>query len=106
MARAEIPDEVLDKLQERFHGLIRARAGKLVDEQNLSLPVLTNSRATRRKPAWFAVPGMYGGFRYWLEGRGEDTNLIVESWCRVVEGSGQRHKITVERPVLVEESFV
>jgi len=42
---------------------------------------------------WFSIPGMYGGFSYWLEGEGEHAKLITESWCRVVEGSGQRHEI-------------
>jgi hypothetical protein len=51
---------------------------------------------------WFPVPGMYGGFRFVLRG-GE---LEVESWIRVVGGSGQRHRITGDGCVLVEEGFV
>jgi hypothetical protein len=92
--------------QQRFHRLIRERAGKLVDRQGLNLPELTEFGATMHQPAWFPVPGMYGGFKYWLEESGEDIRLVVESWCRVAEGSGQRHEITIGRTVLVEEGFV
>jgi hypothetical protein len=49
---------------------------------------------------------MCGGFSYWLEGEGEQTKLITESWCRVVGGSGQRHEVTAEGSRLVEEGFV
>lgn len=55
---------------------------------------------------WFAVPGMYGGFRFWLEGQGQLTKLVSESWCRVMGGSGQRHEITSDEAKLVEEGFV
>jgi hypothetical protein len=49
---------------------------------------------------------MYGGFAYWLEGRGTKRKLVTMSWCRIVAGSGQRHEITPEGAVLVEEGFV
>ena len=51
---------------------------------------------------WFPVPEMYGGFSVRLM-RGY---LYVESWIRVVGGSGQAHVITHEGVVLVEEGFV
>lgn len=56
--------------------------------------------------AWFPIPGMYGGFSYWLKGEGEDIKLITESWCRVWGGSGQRHEITATGSQLVEVGFV
>ena len=43
---------------------------------------------------WFPVPGMYGGFSYWLEGKGTNVKLISDSWCRIVKGSEQRYEIT------------
>lgn len=49
---------------------------------------------------------MYGGFSYWFEGENEQTLLVVESWCRVVVGSGQRHEINVQGSRLVDEGFV
>lgn len=51
---------------------------------------------------WFPVPEMYGGFSVRLM-RGY---LYVESWIRVVGGSGQAHVITHQGVVLVEEGFV
>lgn len=54
------------------------------------------------EPLWFAYPGMYGGFALSVfKGR-----LLVESWSRVVGGSGQAHVITESGGVLVEEGFV
>jgi hypothetical protein len=52
---------------------------------------------------WFAVPGMYGGFSIALM---KGTYLYVESWLRVVGGSGQAHVITHEGVTLVDEGFV
>ncbi len=55
---------------------------------------------------WFPVPGMYGGFKYYLQGSGDNTKLISESWCRVAGGSGQQHEITSEGSKLVAQGFV
>lgn len=51
---------------------------------------------------WFPVPGMYGGFSLVIS----RSRLHVESWCRVVGGSGQAHVITEHGAVLVDEGFV
>lgn len=51
---------------------------------------------------YFAYPGMYGGFSMSIF----KDRLLVESWCRVVGGSGQAHVITESGCVLVEEGFV
>ena len=51
---------------------------------------------------WFPVPGMYGGFDIRLR----DGYLEVNSWCRVVGGSGQRHVITEQGSTLIDEGFV
>jgi hypothetical protein len=54
------------------------------------------------------VPGAghVRGFRYRLEAAGVEAKLVSESWCKVVEGSGQRHEITSAGSRLVEEGFV
>ncbi|MBP1324844.1 hypothetical protein JOF28_000076 [Leucobacter exalbidus] len=39
---------------------------------------------------WFRYPGMYGGFGVSIH----KNRLFVESWSRVVDGSGQAHVIT------------
>jgi len=31
---------------------------------------------------------------------------IIDSWCRIVGGSGQSHEITTDGCILVEEGFV
>jgi hypothetical protein len=49
---------------------------------------------------------MYGGFNFWLERDGRDPLLVSESWCRVVEGSGERHEVTCAGVRLVEAGFV
>ncbi|MFE6733336.1 hypothetical protein [Microbacterium sp. NPDC057650] len=51
---------------------------------------------------WFHFPGMYGGFGMSIH----RDRLFVESWSRVVGGSGQAHVITEAGCVLVEEGFV
>ena len=51
---------------------------------------------------WFPIPGMYGGFSVQMfRGR-----LHVESWSRVVGGSGRAYVITGDRTTLVDEGFV
>ena len=51
---------------------------------------------------WFAYPGMYGGFSLSIY----KDRRFVESWSRVVAGSGQAHVITESGCALVEEGFV
>lgn len=51
---------------------------------------------------WFPVHGMHGGFDIQLR----DGYLEVNSWCRVVGGSGQRHVITEQGTTLVDQGFV
>ena len=53
-----------------------------------------------------AVPGMTGGFHYWLEIADGSPRLLTESWCRVVGGSGQRHAVTAAGFELVAAGFV
>jgi hypothetical protein len=101
-----VPPETLDAMQTHFHEVIRERAGQLCSEHQLRLPELEPLLEIPRAPVWFAVPGMYGGFSYELEEAGERSCLIVESWCRAVEGSGQRHIVSAAGSTLVEEGFV
>ena len=96
----------LQRITAHFHDIIRQRAGRLIEEQRLELPTLASVPDSEGGAAWFPVPGMYGGFKYWLENRTDSPELICESWCRVVDGSGQRHRITVAGAELVEEGFV
>lgn len=99
--------EKLPRLQAQFHAAIRERAAREIVEHRLRLPELepmTEFGIGQR--FWFPVPGMYGGFVYWLDGAGEVPVLTTESWCRVVGGSGQRHRVTGTGYELVAEGFV
>jgi len=96
----------LARLEEFFHALIRERARSIKPFPDLDLPRLQAPLPRKKDRAWFPVPGMYGGFAYWFEGRGTALRLVTESWCRVVGGSGQRHEITADGCRLVEEGFV
>jgi hypothetical protein len=107
----ESPEPRLDErtlrvIQELFHGLIRARARAGELDVPAELPALAGLRATKREPAWFPVPGMYGGFRYWFEHRPDGPMLVTESWCRVAGGSGMRHEISPTEVRLIEQGFV
>jgi hypothetical protein len=96
----------LNLIQEYFHAVIRGRARALVDEHQLQLPQLEALLEMEQVKVWFAVPGMYGGFSFWLEEDGSQPRLVSESWSRVVGGSGQRHVVTKQGLQLVEEGFV
>lgn len=103
----KIPENIVFKLQEHLHSLIRSRASFLIDKYDLKLPKLSpNYENYKDKTTWFSVSGMYGGFNYWYEYNGTNIKLIVVSWCRVVEGSGQRHEITKDGYKLVDKGFL
>lgn len=99
-------NETLRAIQSHFHDVIRERTADLIDKHKLTLPDLTQLLSSEETKAWFPIPGMCGGFSYWLEGEGGNIRLIAESWCRVVSGSGQRHEITATGSRLVDEGFV
>ncbi len=102
----KVPNGVLLRIHAAFHEVIVGRIREPLPELKLRLPELEPLLELDRPKMWFPVPGMYGGFSYWLEGSGADAKLISESWCRVVGGSGQRHSITSAGYELVEEGFV
>lgn len=105
---SHVPFGVLRKIQSHFHAVIVGRAADLVRDGHLRLPEIGHllEVGLDAEPTWFAIPGMYGGFSYRLVTDGVDARLVTESWCRVVEGSGQRHEITSAGARLVEEGFV
>jgi hypothetical protein len=100
------PMGVLLKIQTHFHAVIQGRVDELVQEHQLKLPELEPLLELDNAEMWFPVAGMYGGFCYRLETFGVEAKLVVESWCRVAGGSGQRHEITSKGSQLVAEGFV
>ncbi|NJN81936.1 MAG: ankyrin repeat domain-containing protein, partial [Caldilineaceae bacterium] len=104
--RRSVPLDLLAEIQTHFHATIRERAASLVDKHALRLPELAILLEVSDPRMSFPVPGMYGGFYYSLAtDRGEAT-LVVDSWSRVVYGSGQRHEISAAGSRLVDEGFV
>ena len=101
-----VAPEILQRLQQHFHDVIRERAGELVDEAGIALPQLEELLDRPGHEGWFPVPGMYGGFHYVLKEADADLKLICASWCRVEDGSGMRHEITVDGARLVDQGFV
>lgn len=101
-----VPHGVLLRIQHHFHEVIRGRINNDPSNQSLRLPELEPLLELDHPEIWFPVPGMCGGFSFRLESDGVGAKLISESWCRVVDGSGQRHEITSEGGRLVAEGFV
>eukprot|EP00746_Dinoflagellata_sp_MGD_P011215 gnl/MRDRNA2_/MRDRNA2_123452_c0_seq1.p1 gnl/MRDRNA2_/MRDRNA2_123452_c0~~gnl/MRDRNA2_/MRDRNA2_123452_c0_seq1.p1 ORF type:complete len:206 (-),score=40.20 gnl/MRDRNA2_/MRDRNA2_123452_c0_seq1:66-683(-) len=96
----------LSKIEKLFHDLIRqinpALQNKAPQWEFPSLIKHVENQEHDGQSEWtnfYAVPGMYGGFNTTLHKddsaeAGSQWKLTCESWCRVVEGSGQAHEIT------------
>jgi hypothetical protein len=104
--RRQVPLGVLLKIQQHFHAVIRQRADRLVLEHALRLPELEPMLELDEPRMWLEVPGMHGGFSFWLDAAGVEARLIAESWCRIERGSGQRHEITSAGSQLVAKGWV
>jgi hypothetical protein len=104
--KRSVPEQTLARMQGRFHDLIREVAKDLIFSQSIRLPELEPMLEFERMNFWFPVPGMYGGFYYWLVFDGPEARLTVQSWCRVTEGSGRQHDITEQSTTLVDKGFV
>ena len=108
-------DGVLDHSQEltliekNFHKLIMHRAGHLIEKFDIEMPHITTELLKKTDDfsrESFPVPGMYGGFFYSLKIKNGEFILYVDSWSRIVGGSGQSHEITTEGCKLTNEGFV
>jgi hypothetical protein len=100
------PTSDLGRIEKHFHELIRARARDQLGEAANSLPRLVPDIGTENDPAWFAVDGMDGGFKYWWDSSAAGPRLMSESWSRTVSGSGQLHEITPAGSRLLAEGFI
>ena len=78
----------------------------MLKESGFRLPELLILLELPEAKMYCPIPGMYGGFSYWLTETGNNAKLVSESWCRVVGGSGQCHQVTAAGSKLVEEGFV
>ena len=93
-------------VERNLHVLMHLRAGNLIEDHGVILPGLTAPADATDDSEWFPIPGMYGGFSYRWAADSAESMLVVESWSRVVGGSGQRHHVTASGCTLVEEGFV
>lgn len=102
--------EELKRIEINFHKLIMHRAGNLIEKFDVEMPHVTFDLL--EKDGWinresFPVPGMYGGFYYYLSLNDEGQyELNVDSWSRICGGSGQTHIITEDKCELIDEGFV
>jgi hypothetical protein len=97
----------LAAVQAHFHELIQRRAATQVGEHQLRLPSLEPlTKMKTGQHVWFCVPGMLGGFSFWLVQGGAEPQVVVESWSRIESGSGERHRITRSGFELIEAGFV
>jgi hypothetical protein len=92
--KRRVPLGVLLKLQSHFHSVILGRIEREFQIYGLRLPELEPLLELDQPNMWFPIPGIYGGFSYWLEACGVEAKLISSSWFRVVGGMEQRHEIT------------
>ncbi|MEH0933723.1 hypothetical protein [Micromonospora psammae] len=90
----EVHDWELQMIQELFHGLIRSRAGRLVDREALRLPELEVLLETPGHATVFTIPGFYGGFHFTLHAGDGPTRLTTEISQRMGGSDGDRHEIT------------
>ena len=100
-----IAAETLAAMQRHFHDVIRGQLA--ISWQN------TGYGCRNWKHCWrlstetvVPVPGMYGGFGFWLDTLVEEPVVLAESWSRVVGGSGERHIISPRGSLLLAAGFV
>lgn len=91
----------LDRLDLHLAALIETRIRPQI-ETRLRHPACEVLTEIPEGTLWYPVPGMYGGFNVELR----EHHLYVESWSRVVGGSGQAHVVTAQGSTLVNEGFV
>ncbi|QLY29846.1 ankyrin repeat domain-containing protein [Nocardia huaxiensis] len=101
-----VPETVLLQLEHVLHAVILGRIHDYGLDRFLRLPQLGPLTEAREPQMSFTVPGMYGGFAISLVHDGERAELDVESWWRVVGGSGQRHRVRADGFELTESGFV
>jgi len=94
--------DTLYALERHLHAVITKRIAEFGITRPLRLPPVDLFTEMATPTMWFAIPGMYGGFKIELTGQ----ELVTESFSRVVEGSGEKHRIRSDGPLLVAEGSV
>lgn len=89
-----VEPEALRAIQAHFHQLLQWPDH--IRKHQLRRPDLGPLLELEDPKMYFRVPGMYGGYTYWLDTSSARPRLIVESRCRIVGGSVPRHEIDVD----------
>ncbi len=83
----------LSCVEQLFHGLIRAMIVSYKVERPLRLPQLSVLTELQERSLYFALPGMAGGFKFWLDQESKAVPILVsDSWSRI-DGWEMRHRI-------------
>ena len=100
-----LPDlaiENYEAMSRRLADVVESAARPLLDESVIIRHVRVEDLVVGGRSIWFPIPRMYGGFAIEMF----HSRLNVESWNRVVGGSGRAYVITPTRTTLVDEGFV
>ena len=98
--RRRLTLDVLRRMQRNLHAVIREhRPGRA---PCLRLPEVEPLLEMGHERVYFEVPGMFGGFEYWLEDDGVVPTLHVETFCRIINVD-LRYEVTPRGWSLVDE---
>lgn len=106
MIEKEVGVDAITAIESHFHALIRRVVTSMAGATLPNVLPHLDRESGQSEPRWFPVPGMYGGFSWVVHLESDEPVLVVESWSRVVGGSGQRHRITRNGCALESEGFV
>lgn len=96
----KVDEDVLGRLDLHLAAVVEGRIRPQLDAQ-LRHPQSEVLTEVEGHMLWYPIPGMYGGFRVELR----EDHLYVESWIRIVGGSGQAHLVTRDGAVLARAGF-
>lgn len=100
----ETSEATIAQLECQLQAVIYGRVFDLCREHRIRTPQVGPLLEYPAAVMWCPIPGMYGGFSITFAPDADE--LIVESWCRVVGGSGERHRVRPDGFELVEKGFV
>jgi hypothetical protein len=88
------PVDALAAIQTHFHTMLRWPS--YIEKHQLRRPELGPLLELEEPQMVFRVPGMYGGYTYWLDKESSKPQIIIESRSRVVGGAVPRFEIDAD----------
>ena len=98
--RRRLTLDVLRRMQRHLHAVIREHPPGRAP--SLRLPEIEPLLEMGHERVYFEVPGMFGGFEYWLENDGVVPTLHVETFRRIIDVD-LRYEVTPRGWSLVDE---